>query len=78
MAIPDMQVMAIRSEGRAAWTVVTVEFQWLDSDYQGDGQWPDAAAPMRTFSLLQEHISSATEVRNHQGGRQADLNARCD
>ena len=36
MAIPDMQVMASRSEGRAAWTVVTVEFQWLDSDYQTD------------------------------------------
>lgn len=36
MAIPDLQVKAIRSEGCAAWTVVTVEFQWLDSGYQGD------------------------------------------
>lgn len=44
MAIPDLQVMAIRSEGREAWSVVTVEFQWMDGDYQGDGQWSDALA----------------------------------
>jgi hypothetical protein len=36
MSIPDLQVMASRSEGRAAWTVVTVEFPWLDSDYPAD------------------------------------------
>jgi hypothetical protein len=42
MAVPDLQVTTIKSEGREAWTVFTVEFQWLDGDYQGDGQWPDA------------------------------------
>jgi hypothetical protein len=42
MPIPDLQVTAIKSEGREAWTVVTVEFQRQDGDYQGDGQWPDA------------------------------------
>lgn len=41
--IPDLQLTAIWCEGRDAWTVLTVEFQWL-GDYQGDGQWPDAAA----------------------------------
>ena len=44
MAIPDLQVTAIRSEGVDARTVVTVEFEWLDGVHHGDGQLPDAVA----------------------------------
>jgi hypothetical protein len=43
MSILDLQVTAIRSEGREAWTVVTVAFRWLNP-YHGNGQWSDALA----------------------------------
>lgn len=44
MLIPDLRVSAIKSEGVAAWTIVTVEFEWLNGVYFGDAQWPDAVA----------------------------------
>jgi hypothetical protein len=42
MSIPNLEVTVIKSEGVEAWTVVTVEFEWLDGVYCGNGQWPDA------------------------------------
>ena len=44
MLIPDLRVTAIKCEGIDAWTVVTVEFEWLNGIYCGDAQWPDAIA----------------------------------
>ena len=43
MSIPDLQVTAIRCEAAEGWTIVVVEFQWLDA-YHGRGQWGDAVA----------------------------------
>lgn len=44
MLIPHLRVTAIKCEGIDAWTVVTVEFEWLNGVCCGDAQWNDAVA----------------------------------